>query len=124
MRGERFTLDLLKRQKPPFVFLDGSHTGGDDPATLLFSDFEAILVFRHGDDPERFFLAAQAWQQKKRWLCGYFTYEFGYYLDEAQQSLRRPFGFPLVWLGVCKKPRHISVATDPLPAELRRWCRV
>lgn len=73
--------------------------------SFLFDDFVDILVFRCGDDPDLFFRKVESYFRKGYWLAGYFSYEFGYYLDEALAKLKTKSKVPLVWLGVSKKPK-------------------
>ena len=39
------------------------------------------------------------------WLTGFFSYEFGYFLESSLYEFKPEHtSFPLVWLGVCKEP--------------------
>ncbi|MBD3263695.1 MAG: aminodeoxychorismate synthase component I, partial [Candidatus Omnitrophica bacterium] len=42
------------------------------------------------------------------WLAGFFSYEFGYFLEPCLHKLGEHTEFPLVWLGVCRKPEMLN----------------
>jgi len=107
MLGEKQIKDLLTRRKTPCVFLESAGAVGKTEKNYLFKDFKEILVFKHGQDAQTYLKVLEAKQKAGFWLAGYFTYEFGYYLDEAHAPLRKDFGFPLAWMGVCKKPQIV-----------------
>ena len=88
----------------PFIFLETAAPDAENRRSFLFNDFKVTLVFRAGDDPVDFFQKAESFLKKGYWLAGYFSYEFGYWLDEALAPLRRAGDFPLAWLAVCKRP--------------------
>ena len=92
----------------PFVFLETVSPDRENKTSFLFTGFKEIFVFNRGDDVEKFFREAENFLKKGYWLCGYFSYEFGYWLEPALYHLRQKTGFPLVWLGVCKKPLIIN----------------
>ncbi len=101
--------NLLKpRLSAPFVFLETASFDKENKTSFLFTDFKKILTFNHGDDIEAFFGKAESFLRKGYWLSGYFSYEFGYYLEPALYHLRQKSGFPLAWIGVCKKPLTIG----------------
>lgn len=101
--------NLLKtRLSSPFVFLETSSFDKENKSSFLFTDFTEILVFNHNDDVWEFFGKAESYLSKGHWLSGYFSYEFGYYLEPALYHLRRKTDFPLAWLGVCKRPLVIN----------------
>ncbi|UCD15700.1 MAG: aminodeoxychorismate synthase component I [Candidatus Omnitrophota bacterium] len=77
----------------------------------LFSGFKHILTFNHGDDVDSFFAKAEQFLSRGCWLCGYFSYEFGYFLEGALAHLRESSSFPLAWLGVCREAQPIAPAS-------------
>ncbi len=99
---------LLKNTTPPYVFLETISCDQENKNSYLFTDFIDILTFNCGDDPDSFFSKAQNYLKKGHWLCGYFAYEFGYFLEPALKSLREKNDFTLAWLGVSKKPLIIN----------------
>jgi len=107
-----FLETVLPDRAPPFT-----RKGRDreNQASFLFTDFEDILVFNPGDDAGKFFREAENFLKKGYWLSGYFSYEFGYWLEPALYHLRQKTGFPLVWLGACKKPLLINHAARYQP---------
>jgi para-aminobenzoate synthetase/4-amino-4-deoxychorismate lyase len=92
----------------PFVLLDAAASKKDKEQSFLFTDFSRIITFNSNDDPVRFFEEVQDFLRRGYWLCGYFAYEFGYFLEPALHSLRQTNDFPLVWLGVCKRPKEVT----------------
>lgn len=88
----------------PFVFLETASPDKDNKVSFLFTGFKEILVFSHGDDVEEFFRKVENFLKKGCWLAGYFSYEFGYWLEPALYHLRQKTGFPLAWLVACKSP--------------------
>ena len=95
---------FLKSQIPPYVFLETISFDKENKNSYLFNDFVDILTFNRSDDLEDFFKRAQSYLDKGYWLCGYFSYELGYFLEPALYPLREKNNLPLIWLGVCKKP--------------------
>ncbi len=88
----------------PFVFLETAAPDRENKASFLFTGFKDILVFNRGDDVEEFFRKAENFLKNGCWLSGYFSYEFGYWLEPALYHLRQKTGLPLVWLGACESP--------------------
>ena len=100
--------NFLKQITPPFVFLETGLQDQENKSSFLFKDFIARLEFRSGDSPELFFKKIDNFRKKGYWLCGYFTYEFGYCLEKALDKLKPKKNVPLAWLGVVKKPTRIN----------------
>jgi para-aminobenzoate synthetase/4-amino-4-deoxychorismate lyase len=92
----------------PFVFLDAASPDKENKTSFLFTGFREMFVFNRGDDVDKFFRKAEGLLRKGYWLSGYFSYEFGYWLEPALYHLRQKAGTPLVWLGACKKPLLID----------------
>lgn len=106
--SEKYLRQYLGGRKPPYVFLETLVFDKENKTSFLFSDFVDVLVFNHGDDPGLFFKKAESYLKKGFWLSGYFSYEFGYFLEPALYHLREYNKEPLAWLGVCKKPEVIN----------------
>lgn len=92
----------------PVVFLETASSDAANKESLLFENFHKIITFNYGDDINLFFKKAETYLNKGYWLCGYFSYEFGYFLEPALDKLRAKTKAPLAWLGVCKNPKVIS----------------
>jgi len=99
---------LYPYQNQPFVFLETALQGKENKVSFLFTDFYDILVFHYYDDMNSFFEKIENYLKKGFWVCGYFCYEFGYFLEPALFSLKEKFSFPVAWLGVCKKPIFVK----------------
>jgi para-aminobenzoate synthetase/4-amino-4-deoxychorismate lyase len=99
---------LTSQGNKPFVLLETARPGTGTNKSFLFNRFDSILEFYHGDDPQIFFRRLNKFLKQGFWLSGYFSYEFGYYLEPTLFSLRKPTCAPLVWFGVCKKPVIIT----------------
>jgi para-aminobenzoate synthetase/4-amino-4-deoxychorismate lyase len=95
----------------PFVFLETALVDKENRLSFLFTNFSQILIFNYYDDVEVFFQKIEDFLKKGYWICGYFSYEFGYFLEPALSPLREKFDFPLAWLGICKRP---IIITSPL----------
>ncbi len=107
--GEGDLLRLLRSFKNlPFVFLESASFDQDNKTSLLFTDFIKILTFNHNQNPDDFFKEVEEYRKNGFWLCGYFAYEFGYFLEPALYHLKEKSYSPLVWLGVCREPIVIS----------------
>ena len=108
MLGEGQIQNELKNLKPPYIFLESLSSQHKHDQDFLFARLETVEIFRDGQKIEDFFEHLEAWRKKGFWLAGYFTYEFGFYLDEAFTDLRKNFDFDLAWVGVCAAPRKIK----------------
>jgi para-aminobenzoate synthetase/4-amino-4-deoxychorismate lyase len=97
--------------KKPFVFLETANFDKENTDSFLFKDFSRVLTFNHNQDALKFLKEAQACLDKKQWLCGFFSYEFGYYLEPALSRLKSKNNFPLAWLAVCNKPLKLRGKT-------------
>jgi para-aminobenzoate synthetase/4-amino-4-deoxychorismate lyase len=97
----------------PFVFLETSAFDRENKNSFLFNDFVDILVFNYQDSPERFFRRINACLEQGLWLCGYFSYEFGYALEPALRSLLPRHSHPLAWLAVSREPTVIAQKRPP-----------
>lgn len=73
----------------------------------FFSGFETVLTFDYDDDLSLFFAEIEDYLKKGFWLCGYFSYEFGFFLEPSFAGLREKSNIPLAWLGVCPRPLEI-----------------
>ncbi len=102
-----YPLNYLRNLKPPYIFLETRAATQEDHSSFIFSNFKDILIFRPKDNLDLFFKRLEDYTRKGYWLAGYFSYEFGYFLEGALQSLRGESKAPLAWFGVCKKPKEI-----------------
>ena len=102
--SEDYLSQRLGRISPPYVFLDTANFDKENKEALLFSDFVDVLTFNSNDDIDSFFRKIDDYLKKGYWLCGYFSYEFGYFLEPALNFLAEKNSAPLAWLGVCEKP--------------------
>ena len=98
------SLNHLYNLKPPYVFLDTMDKAQEEKSSFLFSNFKDVVIFKAGDDLELFFKKLENYSKKGYWLAGYFSYEFGYFLEPAYRLLRVGLKGPLAWVGVCRKP--------------------
>jgi len=98
--------------KKPFVFLESANCR-HRAASFLFKDFSKIITFNHEDDVNRFFQDMQSCLCKNQWLCGFFSYEFGYFLEPALFELKGKNSFPLAWLASCPAPVEIKNLHPP-----------
>ena len=104
-----YPLNYLRNLKPPYIFLETRTATEEDHSSFIFSNFKSILIFKPKDNLDLFFKRLEDYSRKGYWLAGYFSYEFGYFLEGAHCSLRGQGKTPLAWVGVCKKPKEIRV---------------
>lgn len=104
MPALKLSVDKLAKLAPPYIFLDTIKKDSCNRRSLLFGQIEKVLKFEAGSCPNTFFTEAENYLQKGYWLCGYFTYEFGYFLEDSFKDLRKKSKVPLAWLAVAKKP--------------------
>ncbi|MCP4653077.1 MAG: aminodeoxychorismate synthase component I [Candidatus Omnitrophica bacterium] len=104
--------NLKKIINKPGVFLETAALDKENKDSFLFSEFIDVLVFNYGDNVDEFFEKGDQYLKKGYWLSGYFAYEFGYFLDSAQASLRKKNKTPLAWLGVSEAPEKIHSCKD------------
>ncbi|MCG2677895.1 chorismate-binding protein, partial [bacterium] len=89
----------------PFVFLETTRFSSQNEKSLLFPSFCDFLLFYPGDDLNLFFRKMEDYLQMGFWLAGFFSYEFGYFLEPSLSEFRpKHSSSPLVWLGVCREP--------------------
>ena len=92
----------------PVVFLETASLDKENKESFLFENFHKIITFNSDDDINLFFKRAETYLNKGYWLCGYFSYEFGYFLEPALDKLKTKPKAPLAWVGVCKSPKVIT----------------
>ncbi|WP_457755914.1 aminodeoxychorismate synthase component I [Thermodesulfatator indicus] len=88
------------------VFLDTSRVSGEENRHFYFIDPVKILLFKPGDDLAVFFRKLEEALSEGLWLAGFFSYEFGYFLDKKLTSCyKEPHFLPLVFLAAFKHPQ-------------------
>lgn len=87
------------------VLLETNLVDDKNKSSFLFSEPEDELVFNVGDDVVDFFNKIEEYRVQGKYLAGYFTYEFGFFLESAFKDIVKEscFDEPLVWLGVFSK---------------------
>lgn len=106
--GENYLRNQFSNLNSPYVFLETLVFDKDNHSSFLFTDFKDILVFNSQDNSDTFFKKIENYLNKGYWLAGYFSYEFGFFLEPALFHLQQNNNAPLAWLGVCKKPIFID----------------
>jgi para-aminobenzoate synthetase / 4-amino-4-deoxychorismate lyase len=100
--------EAFRKAESPFILLESGISEGDTDVSYAFLDPVRILTYRSGQSVEDFFASIESEISQGYWLCGYFSYEFGYNLEEVLQDLIRPSPAPLVWLGVFASPKILK----------------
>ena len=100
--------NLMRIKERPFVLLEAAEKSSEDKKTLLFERFEDIITFCSGENIKEFFKKIEHYLDEGYWIAGYFSYEFGYFL-EPELFKDKDSKQPLAWLGVCKKPQEYGV---------------
>ena len=78
---------MLLTEKEQFVFLDTAKPGPDNFTSLLFFDPVSRLQCRRGDDSQLFLAQVESALAAGYYVAGWFSYEFGYLLEERLQGL-------------------------------------
>ncbi len=93
----------------PFVFLESVSSDFSNQKSFLFYDFEDFLIFNPGDSLDDFFAKIDCFLRDGFWLSGFFSYEAGYFFEDSLKNLYQPKStFPIIWLGVSRKPLIID----------------
>ncbi len=102
---ERRVKECLTSNNRPYVFLDTARFDSINVRSFLFDDFQGELIFKPSDNIEFFFERIDTYLKRGFWLAGFFSYEFGYLLEEKLiTSLPKALSLPLVWLGIFRDP--------------------
>ena len=101
------SLNYLRFLKAPYIFLETANSNLENNTSFLFVNFKEILTFKSSDSLNSFFRRLENYSKKGYWLAGYFSYEFGYFLEKAHCHLKGKSKTSLAWIGVCKKPIEI-----------------
>ncbi len=96
---------LYSDHQCPFVLLETSRFDKNNKQSLVFNSFVNTVVFRPHDDINDFFDEIDSYRRKGYWLAGYFSYEFGYMLEEKLACcIDDNLSLPLAWLGAFNPP--------------------
>jgi para-aminobenzoate synthetase/4-amino-4-deoxychorismate lyase len=109
--------DILSQSSAhPFVFLETARFDSRNYRSFIFNALEDVLIFNLKDDVKSFFHKMETHLKRGAWLAGFFSYEFGYLLeDKLLPLLPESMPEPLFWLGVFGRPRVIN-HTEHLPS--------
>ena len=89
----------------PFVLLEGTRLSGDAGRSFIFSSCKDVLVLNAPRDVDKFFMRAESYIERGLWLAGFFSYEFGYCLENRLiKYMPAGTNLPLAWLGVFENP--------------------
>lgn len=100
--------NYLRNLKESYVFLEAEKTSSEDKESFLFTGFKEEVMFKAGDSLELFFKKLENYSKRGYWLAGYFSYEFGYFLEQAHRPLRGSNKTLLAWIGACKEPIKVK----------------
>ncbi len=78
---------MFLAEKEQFVFLDTAKPDSDNSTSLLFLDPVSRLQCRSGDDSQLFLAQVESALAAGYYVAGWFSYEFGYLLEERLQGL-------------------------------------
>ena len=96
-----------------FVLLETLRRDKDNKQNLLFTNPVDIIECRHQNKVQLCFRIMEKYLQEGFYLAGFFSYELGYYLEEAFGGNLPPSAYPLIWLGVYPKPQKRIDAAPP-----------
>ncbi|MCX5871289.1 MAG: chorismate-binding protein [Deltaproteobacteria bacterium] len=78
---------MFLAEREQFVFLDTAKPDADNSTSLLFLDPVSRLQCRRGDDSQLFLAQVESALAAGYYVAGWFSYEFGYLLEESLQGL-------------------------------------
>ncbi len=96
-----------------FVLLETLRRDKDNKQNLLFTNPVDIIECRHQNKIKLCFRKMEKYLQEGFYLAGFFSYELGYYLEEAFGRNLPPSAYPLIWFGVYRKPKRQAAAAPP-----------
>ena len=98
----------------PYIYLETTESKSEKQKSLLFNDFEEVLIFKSDTCIETFFKKIDDYRSKGFWVAGYFDYGFGQFLDDVIVSKEESKGHVYAWFGVSKKPENTDTfALEP-----------
>ncbi len=107
---------LLQEGPEEFILLETARTTAEDHHSYLFTRATTRLIHLAGDDPARFLQQCQLHLDAGQYLAGWFSYEFGYGLEESLHRLAPTApGTVLANLGVYDSVQKIDHYTDLAP---------
>jgi len=97
-RGKNFVLlETLRRDK------DNSHN-------LLFTEPLDVITCSSPSGIKKCFRRMEHYRQEGFFLAGFFSYELGYFLEDALNQYCPKLNYPLLWFGVYRKPCQPKVS--------------
>jgi len=93
----------------PFVLLETAQFDDENNRSIFFFPIEDVITFTPYDKADDFFRKIEEYLKRGFYLAGYFSYEFGYFLESwFKDTMDVHLNYPLVWLGACKCPQIIE----------------
>lgn len=89
-----------------FVLLETLRRDRNNSTNFLFTDPVQIITCFSPSDIGRCFRRMEYYRCRGFFLAGFFSYELGYFLEEALKPFCPPCGYPLLWFGVYRKPKR------------------
>lgn len=100
-----FLSTTLHGIKEPYLLLESAAA---DRYSYLFRDRVDQLVFDRDTSVQDFFGRIEGYLAQGYWIAGYFSYEFGYFLEPALWPLLDGTQGPYAWLGVWRPPQWVE----------------
>lgn len=95
---------MFKFPKNNFVLLETNRFDRDNCRSYLFSNPLRIISCYRLEDVKDVFFELEDFLSKGYYAAGFISYEAGFSFEENLKGLRLDPGFPLIWLGIYKKP--------------------
>ncbi|MBF0478059.1 MAG: aminodeoxychorismate synthase component I [Candidatus Omnitrophica bacterium] len=105
----------LSNIRPPFIFLDSARLDNKNDKSYLFIRPLQILTTNQPHEIKSIFDQIDILSQKY-WISGYLSYE-ALYGFEPKLTSPKSFSYPLIWMGVYKKPFLIKSYKGQRPGE-------
>ncbi len=112
---------LISVSLPPYVVLEGGLNDKGHNRSFGFFSLKKELGLESPSGVEKFFSEVETYLMRGYWLAGFFSYEFGYCLEDVLKPLLpEKRVVPLVWLGVFDEPLMWTSRRDVLRDEGKR----
>ena len=89
-----------------FVLLETLRKDKDNSQNLLFADPLCIIVCTSPAEIQECFRQMERYRRKGYYLAGFFSYELGYFLEDALSQYCPKLNYPLFWFGVYRQPAN------------------
>lgn len=94
-----------------FVLLETLRRDKENSHNLLFAEPLDIITCSSPAGIKKCFRRMEQYRQEGFFVAGFFSYELGYFLEEALNQYCPEQNYPLLWFGVYRKPSRPKVSS-------------